>query len=367
MSVWVVVGGQYGSEGKGKVAALITTQESIDVCIRCGGPNSGHSFQREDGSMLLLRQLPTGVVRPMTRLLIPAGGLIDLEVLKAELDAFSLDESRVGIDRNAMVISEVDKDLERRSKLQERLSSTLCGVGAAVSRRALRDPSVELASQVALRTPWLSRLIVDVAAEANTAVDDGKKVLVEGTQGTGLSLYQSRYYPKVTSRDTSASGFLSEVGLSPRTVKEIVLVFRTYPIRVSGAQAGPLKNEISWEELTRLAAAPAPIREFTTVSKKLRRLGTFDWDDAKRAISLNRPTRIALNFCDYLGHTNQNASSFLELNDVARSFVSALSDLGSPVTYVGTGPRLRDTISVPTDSLPLIKPRGTLSAGCYSA
>lgn len=60
MSLWVVVGGQFGGEGKGKVSAFITRQEEIDVCIRCGGPNSGHTFVAEDGSTVLLRQLPTG-------------------------------------------------------------------------------------------------------------------------------------------------------------------------------------------------------------------------------------------------------------------------------------------------------------------
>ena len=74
MSVWVVVGGQFGSEGKGKISAIITLQEKIDICIRCGGPNSGHSFQKPNGEMVLLRQLPTGFVRPETQLLIPEIG-----------------------------------------------------------------------------------------------------------------------------------------------------------------------------------------------------------------------------------------------------------------------------------------------------
>ena len=75
MSLWVVVGGQYGSEGKGKVSAFITKQENIDICVRCGGPNSGHSFVDETGKTIVLRQLPTGFVNPRTRLLIPAGAL----------------------------------------------------------------------------------------------------------------------------------------------------------------------------------------------------------------------------------------------------------------------------------------------------
>ena len=73
MSLWVVVGGQYGSEGKGKISAFITLREDIDICIRCGGPNSGHSFVAEDGRTMLVRQLPTGFVNPRTMLMIPAG------------------------------------------------------------------------------------------------------------------------------------------------------------------------------------------------------------------------------------------------------------------------------------------------------
>ena len=84
MSLWVVVGGQFGGEGKGKISAFLTRKEEIDICIRCGGPNSGHTFVAEDGRTVLLRQLPTGYIRPNTRLLIPAGALIDLEVLKHE-------------------------------------------------------------------------------------------------------------------------------------------------------------------------------------------------------------------------------------------------------------------------------------------
>ncbi len=64
MSVWVVVGGQFGSEGKGKISAIITLQEQIDLCIRCGGPNSGHSFQKQNGELVLLRHYPLGSSDP---------------------------------------------------------------------------------------------------------------------------------------------------------------------------------------------------------------------------------------------------------------------------------------------------------------
>jgi len=222
VSLWVVVGGQFGGEGKGKISAFITRDEQIDICIRCGGPNSGHTFVADDGGTVLLRQLPTGYIRPQTRLLIPAGALIDLEVLKYELDSLRIDSKRVGVDRNAMIIEQSDRERESQLQLRDRLSSTLCGVGSAVARRALRGPDVMLAGQFAREVPWLADLITDVSEEANFALDHGKKVLVEGTQGFGLSLYHSDSYPKATSRDTTAAGFLSEVGLSPMLVSEIV-------------------------------------------------------------------------------------------------------------------------------------------------
>lgn len=345
MSVWVVVGGQFGSEGKGKISAIITLQEEIDICIRCGGPNSGHSFRTPDGELVLLRQLPTGFVRPQTRLLIPAGGLVDLEVLRSEIEVLRLDASRVGIDRNAMVITIKDRGREQRLGLRERLSSTLCGVGSAVARRALRTSDVHLAASTAATQEWLRPFITDVSAEANSAVDNGQKVLVEGTQGSGLSLYHSLYYPKTTSRDTTAAGFISEVGLSPRLVSEVVLVFRTFPIRVAGAQAGPLSEELTWEQLQVESNSPIPLHEYTSVTHKLRRLGRFDWEAAKTAVRLNRPTRIAVNFLDYLDFKNRGASQWAELSSGAIAFLENLeATCGAEAVYIGTGPCLSDNI-----------------------
>ncbi len=344
MSVWVVVGGQFGSEGKGKISAIITLQEKIDICIRCGGPNSGHSFEGRDGKMVLLRQLPTGFLRPETRLLIPAGGLLDLDVLRSEIESLGLDADRVGVDRNAMVITSDDRERERRLAMSERLSSTLCGVGSAVARRALRTDDVDLAASAAASYSWLRPFLTDVAAEANSAVDTGKKVLIEGTQGSGLSLYHSSYYPKTTSRDTNAAGFMSEVGLSPRLVSEIVLVFRTFPIRVFGAQAGPLLDELSWEQLQAESKSPLPLHEYTSVTRKLRRVARFDWGAAKHAFLLNRPTRLALNFTDHLDFENRALTRWNRLSANAKTFVHHLEQLGSTVSYLGTGPRLTDTI-----------------------
>jgi adenylosuccinate synthase len=291
-----------------------------------------------------VRQLPTGFVRPETRLLIPAGGLVDLEVLRGEIDALGLSADRVGVDRNAMIITPADREQERRLGLADRLSSTLCGVGAAVARRVLRAADVTLARDAAATREWLRPFLTDESAEANAAVDQGKKVLIEGTQGSGLSLYHSPHYPKTTSRDTNAAGFVSEVGLSPRLITEIVLVFRTFPIRVAGQQAGLLLEEITWEKLQEESGAPGPLHEYTGVTGKLRRIGRFDWSAARQAVSLNRPTRLALNFADYLGFENRGVSSWEDLSLAAKSFAVNLEALGAPIGLVGTGPRLADNV-----------------------
>lgn len=345
MSLWVVVGGQYGSEGKGKVSAFITKQENIDICVRCGGPNSGHSFVDENGKNVVLRQLPTGFVNPHTRLLIPAGALIDPAVLKQEIESLRLPPERIGIDRKSFIIEQKDREKEQTLGLRERLSSTLCGVGAAQSRRVLRGEDARLARDVSREHPWMNEYLTDVSDEVNTALDCEKRVLIEGTQGFGLSLYHSDHYPKTTSRDTTTAGFLSEVGVSPRLVTEIVVVFRTFPIRVAGAQAGPLKDEITWEQLQMESGYPHSIQEWTTVTRKVRRVARFDWDLAKRCVDVNRPTRLAVNGLDYIDYKNRGCRILDTLTQNAKGLVHQMEDrLASPVSFCGTGPHLNDIL-----------------------
>jgi adenylosuccinate synthase len=346
MSLWVVVGGQYGSEGKGKVSAFITKQEDIDICVRCGGPNSGHSFVNENGKTVVLRQLSTGYVNPRTRLLIPAGAQIDPVILRQEMESLDLRPQRIGIDRNALIIDERDREEERRLHLRERLSSTLCGVGAAQARRVLRGSDVRLAKDVVEEHSWLRECITDVSNEVNAALDQDMKVLVEGTQGFGLSLYHSEHYPKTTSRDTTAAGFLSEVGVSPRLVTEIVVVFRTFPIRVAGEQAGPLKYEITWDQLQRESGYPHSIEERTTVTNKVRRIARFDFDLAKKAVDINRPTKLALNGLDYLDYKSWGVRTCDALSNRSLAFLKVLkTHVGMPIDYVGVGPKLSDLLN----------------------
>src|SRR5208282_6903623 len=99
---------------------------------------------------------------------------------------------------------------------------------------------------------------------------------------------QGGYWPKATSRDTTAAGFVAEAGLSPRDVDDIVMVIRCHPIRVAG-DSGPLPNETSWEKIMLDAGLPEGRREYTTVTRRVRRVGMFDAALVRRAINANRP------------------------------------------------------------------------------
>ena len=339
MTLTVVVGGQYGGEGKGKIVSYLSVEDNIDYVIRCGGPNSGHTVYFE-GRRDALRLLPAGVINAKTRLLLAAGSLINPNILLEEIERWEVGPSRVGVDFNAGIITEKDAKYERCLQLKKRIGSTLSGTGAGVAKRALRDDSFLLARNV----PELKPFLTCVSSEANEALDRNLKVVIEGTQGYGLSLYHSDCYPFTTSRDTTASSFLGEVGASPLRVDSVIMVIRTFPIRVRG-NSGPLKNEITWKEVQKLSGYPYEPKEFTTVTKQIRRVALFDIDLVKKANMVNKPTQIALNGVDYLDYRNKGLKDFHALTEKTKRFVHWIEhETGVRVDFVGTGPENEEII-----------------------
>ncbi len=238
-----------------------------------------------------------------------------------------------------MVVEQSDIEAEAEGDLRARLSSTTQGVGAAVSRRTARVPGVRLAQHV----PELQPFVTSVRDELASANREGKSILVEGTQGFGLSLYHTEEWPYCTSRDTTAHSFLGEVGLGVRDYAVIMCV-RTFPIRVGG-NSGPLANEISWEELQTISGYPYPISELTTTTKRLRRVALFDYDVVGRALAANCPTSIALHGADYLDYGNKGRNSFKELTPVTQEWAHQLErTTGTAVSFVGTGPTVAELV-----------------------
>lgn len=219
MSVTVVVGGQYGSEGKGKVCAHLANRGEADVVVRCGGPNSGHTVDLNN-IVYELKQVPAGFVNSATRLLLAAGCIIKPALLLHEIALCGLSAGRIGVDGNAAVLEEADAVSESQSALRDRLGSTGVGMGAAVSRRVIRAPDVRLARDI----PELKPYITSVQEELTAAIQAGARVVIEGTQGFGLSLYHTEKWPFCTSLDTTAHAFLSEAGIGVRGFDVIMAV-----------------------------------------------------------------------------------------------------------------------------------------------
>ncbi len=332
MPATIVVGGQYGSEGKGKVVALLASASESPWLVRCGGPNSGHTVTI-DGRDVIMRQVPSCAEPKKAIFCIAAGCIIDEPILISELDMLGIDRERIIVDPRAVVVTEADREAERDQLTG--IGSTCSGTGAALVRRMSRQPEVLLAhSSKSLR----ARCRVEtVAPLLHKVIDESGDVIVEGTQGFALSLLHGTDYPFVTSRDTTAAGFAMEVGLSPRLISAIIMVIRTFPIRVGGP-SGPFANECSWEEVQQISGAPQMTPEYTSVTKRLRRVAHFDLESVKVACAYNRPTSLAIMGLDRLDHRNLNVSDRSDLSPKALAFIRELEmETGVPVALIGTG------------------------------
>jgi adenylosuccinate synthase len=330
MPISVVIGGQYGSEGKGKVAQHLARERSADIAVRVGGSNSGHTSLGGVGERMVLRQLPTAALEPNVLCVLGAGSYVDPTVLFEEIERVGLSPGRLAIDPNAMLITPEDRAAEASSGLTERIGSTGSGTGAAVLRRAERRSADDLAGAC----PALARYLRPTRELLADALSHGARVIVEGTQGFGLSALHSPHFPHATSRDTTAAGALSEVGLSPLDVDEVVLVVRAFPIRVGGS-SGPFgAEEISWETVRREGGHTHELTEYTSVTGRVRRVARFDPGIVRAAIVANNPSSIVLNHVDHV-----DAAAQFGMTSRASAFVADVAvRIGRPVDFVGLAP-----------------------------
>ncbi len=342
MSVTIVVGGQYGSEGKGKVVALLARESNSPWLVRCGGPNSGHTVTI-DGKPVIMRQVPSCSEPDKATFCVAAGCVVDEELLLHELDLLNIPRERIIVDPRSVLVTAEDRKAEADSLV--RIGSTCSGTGAALLRRMSRAKGVRLAKDSAAIK---ARCRVEtVATLLHSRTEDAGDIIVEGTQGFALSLLHGPDYPYVTSRDTTAAGFAMEIGLSPRQIDRIVMVIRTFPIRVGGT-SGPFANEFSWEHIKAISGAPEVLPEYTSVTKRLRRVARFDLDLVKLACKYNCPTSLAVMGLDRLDYTNTSVTDLKMLTPVARQFLNDLElATGVPVKIAGTGFGTFDSIIVP--------------------
>ena len=325
----MVVGGAFGDEGKGKIISYIALKENLKIAVRGGvGPNAGHTVVC-NGKTIKLRMLPSAVVNRGTRLLIGAGVLVDPRVLLKEVSATAA-ESRTHVDRNCAIIERRHITLDRGGHLKKKIGTTGTGTGPANADRVLRI------GKIASQEESLKKYLEDVSSSVNDALDRKESVLVEGTQGTLLSLYFGEY-PYVTSKDVSASGICSDVGIGPKRVDDVLVVFKAYLTRVG---SGVLNGELSASETRKRGW-----EEFGSVTGRPRRAAPFNFGLAKMAVRLNSGTQLAITKLDTIYPETRGVRKYAALPERAKEFVSEVeSDLGIPVVYIGTGADSEDII-----------------------
>jgi adenylosuccinate synthase len=360
----VIVGGQFGSEGNGHVAAYLARE--YDVLVRVGGPNAGHSVSGSSG-VYVYHQLPSGTKDTDARILLGPGMTLNVDALIKEVEECGIGPERLFIDPQAMIIE--PRDIAKEKGLVASIASTGRGGGAAAARRILdRQPgAVRLARDI----PSLKRFVGDgpvyrgsTTAQLEIAYREGSSVLLEGTQGSGLSIYHGQY-PYVTSRDTNVAGCLAEAGISPSRVRRILMVIRPTPIRVGNPDSltfnqlcralsgcgcpdvkmadrhsGDLRHETTFEEIANqagLEAAELLTHEKTSTTKRDRRVGWFDWEQFRKACALNAPSDIVLTFADYLSRKNQSARRFEQLEQDTIKFIEEIERVAhAPVSLINT-------------------------------
>jgi adenylosuccinate synthase len=329
----VIVGAQWGDEGKGKIVDLLA-QESDVVCRYQGGPNAGHTII-VGGETYKIRQTPSGVISGKTSV-IGAGCVVDPQVFVTEIDELAsrgIDISIVVLSGNAHLIMPwhvaIDQASERRlGKLQ--IGTTRRGIGPAYADKASRigirvqdvlDPKIlrqkievalaeknvwlervyevepfgleEIWSQYAAYAERLAPFVGDTSLLVDQALREGKTVLFEGAQATLLDLDHGTY-PFVTSSNPIASGAATGIGIGPNRIDRVTGVAKAYVTRVG---EGPFPSEI-----------PSPLQEqvrelggeFGTVTGRERRCGWLDLVALRYAVRLNGITSLALTKLDVL-------------------------------------------------------------------
>ena len=332
MSVFIVVGGFYGDEGKGKITSYLATNKNFKAIVRAGvGTNAGHTVVHK-GQTYKLRTIPSGFMSKDSKLYIGAGTYIKQDILFDEISSTGV-ENRIFIDYNTGVITDEHIDREKESKhLTDKIGSTCSGSGQAGVDRVLRK------LKVAKDYSSLIDFTTDVSAELNDIINNGGSVLVEGSQATFLSVYHGSY-PYTTSKDVCASAMLSDVGLGPTKVKEVVLVFKSFVTRVG---EGYLKNELTYEE-SKLRGWD----EYGTVTGRPRRAAEFDYELAKKACELNGATQIAITKLDILFPSIKGKKNKTDIPKEVMNFITQIeASTKVKVKYLSTGPSSDELIEL---------------------
>lgn len=306
---YVLVDGQFGSTGKGLLAAFMASvgRDRITVVTSNAGPNSGHTAYLggpdDDGPVakVVTQQVPVASVfltamgyRPMT--LINAGAIIDSDIMADEVHRW-LHYQDVLIHPNAVVINENDKIVD--ADTMRRIAGTGKGIGPAMMAKVGRHRSLAGAEYMPILPASPPMRFWDNFWDWSRDI-----VFVETAQGFSLGI-NSQFYPYVTSRECTVMQALSDARIPAQKLQKVAMCVRTYPIRVGNTEGSSGPPYGDQEETTWEAMGKEP--ELTTVTKRVRRVFTWSREQFRDACAANRPDLIFLNFANYCSRESLEA------------------------------------------------------------
>lgn len=400
----IVQGAQWGSEAKGMVCHALCKMFGVDYAVRTGSINAGHTIVMPNGTRKAFQQLPVAAALPGCKLVLGPGTYINADTLSLEMDAAGVGFDRVVADYNCGVHLNEYTDEAKAAGRDLKIGATGKGCAEAIihkiADRNVGGPPLLLRDRLPMFLNGLK--FEDTALMLTNAYDEGKQIVIEGTQGTLLDFHCGPY-PYVTSRQTISSAWVAESGLSPALDYEVVLVARTFPIRVAG-NSGPMTHETSWISLAvaindRLhefgyppLVATSAVKEFaegvkttveqmqkdgcneseiklygatrtinsmskegqaeiaklfetTTVTKRLRRIAQLDTSVLRRVVVKERASYVVLTFLNYVFpevvHTRK-------LSDVMIKYLFEIQrQIGCWIRFTTIGPNAEDMIPTP--------------------
>lgn len=333
MKVDVLLGLQWGDEGKGKIVDVLAPRYDIVARFQ-GGPNAGHTLEF-DGIKHVLHQIPSGIFRPSAKNVIGNGVVLDPIVFKAEiekLDKFKMDvRANLFISKKATLIVPTHRLLDQayeKAKGEDKIGSTLKGIGPSyqdkIGRQGLRvgdilantffDKFKKLVNThfeilkghdieydwVALESQFLEAVtflktfkLIDSEYLINQELSKGSSILAEGAQGSLLDI-DFGSYPFVTSSNTVTAGACTGLGVAPRNIGEVYGIFKAYSTRVG---SGPFPTELLNEEGELLRKQG---NEYGSTTGRPRRCGWIDLPSLKYSIMINGVTQLLMMKADVL-------------------------------------------------------------------
>lgn len=342
----IVIGLQAGSESKGKISAFLADKHDVDLIVGNFSPNAGHTVIL-NGEKKVVYNLPAAAIVSSAPICLGPGSAINIDKLKKDIKTANINKENLFIDYRAVIIQK--RHIQKEKEKLKHISSTAQGVGYAFIERLKRTNNILLSGHYRKELENFANL-TDTSSIINEYLRKNKCVLGEMTQGFDLDILHGIEYPYCTSRPINPAQMLSESGISPSYLGEVFGVFRPYPIRVGNAEgfSGPYSDarETTWEEIKERCGAPFDITEYTTTTKRKRRVFNFSFERFTKAIKVCKPTVLAMNFVNYIDWNAYKIKKWEKLPKLVKNRILFFQDLYEmPIELIGTGPNHEDIIT----------------------